>query len=85
MLFVDESTSQHTSSRDIYGRFADKVRALDVDDFAYADGHVETKKFYDLRGYLSTLPETIPQSQLGLDFTTTPSWQSANDLPQAIP
>lgn len=85
LLFVDESTSQHTASRDIYGRYADKVKALDVDNFAYADGHVETRKFYDLRGYLFSLPEAVPQVQFGKDFTDTPNWARANDLPQAVP
>ena len=85
LLFVDESSSQHTASRDIYGRYADKVRALDMDNFSYADGHVETRKFYDLRGYLSSLPEPVPQTQFGKDFTATPNWARANDLPEAIP
>jgi len=85
LLFVDESTSQHTGSRDIYGRYADKVRALDMDNFGYADGHVETRKFIDLRGYLSSLPEPVPQAQFGKDFTATPNWARATDLPEAIP
>ena len=61
------------------------MRALDKDNFAYADGHVETRSFYDLRGYLSSLPEPVPQVQFGQDFTTTANWGRANDLPQAIP
>jgi hypothetical protein len=85
LLFVDESTSNHTHSTDIYGRYADKVAALDKDNFAYADGHVETKIFKDLRGYLGSLPEAIPQSQFGKDFTATPNWARASDLPQPIP
>lgn len=85
LLFVDESTSQHTASRDIYGRYADKVRALDIDNFAYADGHVETRRFYDLRGYFAYLSEPVPQVQFGKDFTATPSWDRRYDLPQAIP
>ncbi len=85
LMFVDESTSQHTGSKDIYGRYADKVKALDIDNFSYADGHVETKRFYDLRGYLSSLPDPVPQSQFGKDFTSTPNWAAAYDLPTAIP
>jgi prepilin-type N-terminal cleavage/methylation domain-containing protein len=84
LLFVDESTSQHTASPDIYGRYADKVPALDKDNFAYGDGHVETKIFKDLRGYLASLPEPVPQTQFGKDFTTTPNWTRATDLPQPI-
>lgn len=84
LLFVDESTSQHTASKDIYGRYASKEQAIDKDNFSYADGHVETKIFKDLRGYLSNLPEPVPQTQFGKDFTSTPSWERANDLPQAV-
>ncbi len=85
LMFVDESTSQHTGSKDIYGRYADKVSALDKDNFSYADGHVETKSFHDLRGYLSSLPEPVPQTQFGENFTETPNWAKANDLPTALP
>jgi prepilin-type N-terminal cleavage/methylation domain-containing protein len=84
LIFCDESTSDHTHSTDIYGRYADKIKALDKDNFAYADGHVETKIFQDLRGYLSSLPEPVPQSQFGQDFTTTANWAHAGDLPTAL-
>jgi prepilin-type N-terminal cleavage/methylation domain-containing protein len=84
LVFVDESTSDHTHSTDIYDRYAAKVTALDNDNFAYADGHVENKIFHDLRGYLSSLPEPVPQSQFGEDFTTTPNWAHASDLPTAL-
>ena len=84
MIFVDESTSDHTHSTDIYGRYSDKIKALDKDNFAYADGHVETKIFQDLRGYLSSMPEPVPQSQFGQDFTSTPNWARAGDLPAAL-
>jgi prepilin-type N-terminal cleavage/methylation domain-containing protein len=84
LIFVDESTSDHTHSTDIYGRYTDKVKALDKDNFAYADGHVETKIFQDLRGYLSSLPEPVPQTQFGKDFTATANWARASDLPTAL-
>ncbi|HVY68697.1 MAG TPA: type II secretion system protein, partial [Verrucomicrobiae bacterium] len=38
LLFVEESTSQHTHTTDIYGRYASKIAALDKDPFSYADG-----------------------------------------------
>lgn len=85
LIFVDESTSQHTASKDIYSRYADKVRALDKDNFAYADGHVESRSFYDLRGYLMNLPEPLPQTQFGQSWESTPNWSRANDLPEPIP
>jgi len=85
LIFVDESTSNHTHSTDIYGRYANKVKAVDKDNFAYADGHAGTRIFQDLRGYLASLPEPVPQSQFGKDFTSTPNWARAGDLPKAIP
>jgi prepilin-type N-terminal cleavage/methylation domain-containing protein len=84
LVFLDESTSNHTHSRDIYGRYADGQAALDIDNFAYADGHVETKRFYDLRGYLASLPPAVPQTQFGRNFTATPGWARRNDLPTAL-
>lgn len=85
LLFVDESTSNHTHSEDIYGRYADQIRALDIDNFAFADGHVETKRFEDLSGYLSALGPAIPQHQFGKHFDKTPNWARRNDVPPPIP
>lgn len=86
VVFVDESTTHHSGNTDIYGRNASKTGPPrpDIDVFSYADGHVETKKFNDLRGYLSNLGEAIPQTQFGIDFTTTPLWEARNNLPPPV-
>jgi hypothetical protein len=48
------------------------------------DGHVETKVFSDLRGYLSSLPDAVPQTQFGISFESTPLWPIRDDLPTAL-
>lgn len=86
VVFVDESTTQHSGNTDIYGRYADKVLPpkKDRDPFSYLDGHVETKIFSDLRGYLGNLSEAIPQSQFGISFESTPLWPVRDELPDPI-
>jgi prepilin-type N-terminal cleavage/methylation domain-containing protein len=86
VLFVDESTAQHSGNADIYGRYAD--RALpprpDVDVYGHADGHVEQRSFWDLRGYLLTIGDAIPQTQFGMPFEDTPTWPVRDNLPQSL-
>jgi len=86
VLFVDESTTHHSGNTDIYGRYSAKVLPpkKDRDPFSYVDGHVETKIFSDLRGYLSSLSDAIPQSQFGISFESTPLWAGRDDLPDPI-
>lgn len=86
VLFVCESTSQHTGNQDIYERYAARVNPPrpDVENFSYLDGHVEQKKFVDLHGYLSALSEAIPQSQFGISFENTPNWPLRDNLPEPI-
>lgn len=85
-IFVDESTTHHSGNTDIYGRNTEKVLPpkKDRDPFSYADGHVETKIFNDLRGYLSSLGDAVPQTQFGISFESTPLWPLRDDLPDAI-
>ena len=89
-LFVDESTSHHTNSKDIYNRFAAQAGPVtDVSHFGYADGHVERKRFKDLQGYLSSLHDPIPQTQtqfgsIEQDITETDDWPERNTLPEDV-
>ncbi len=86
LVFVDESTTHHSGNADIYQRNSEKVLPpkKDRDPFSYLDGHVETKIFSDLRGYLSSLSEAIPQIQFGVSFEGTPLWPLRDDLPEPI-
>lgn len=86
VVFVDESTTQHSGNSDIYGRNSAKQLPpkKDRDPFSYLDGHVETKIFSDLRGYLASLSDAIPQSQFGINFEGTPLWPVRNDLPEPV-
>ncbi len=86
VVFVDESTTHHSGNTDIYDRNGAKVLPpkKDRDPFSYLDGHVETKVFSDLRGYLSSLSDAIPQTQFGISFESTPLWPIRNDLPSPV-
>lgn len=84
LLFVNESTSQETGTTDIYHRYVNHKTATDHDNFAYLDGHVETKTFTDLHGYLAAMPGPISQTQFGINFETTAAWPLADVLPPAI-
>ena len=86
VVFVDESTTQHSGNTDIYDRNGSKTLPprKDKDPFSYLDGHVETKIFSDLRGYLASLADAIPQTQFGISFESTPLWPIRDDLPPAI-
>ena len=83
ILFVDESTSQHTDSTDIYTRWGTGEKATDTPNFAYADGHAATQRFDDLSGYLASLHDRVEQRQLGTLWSTTTSWSvgGRDDLP----
>ena len=85
LLWKNESTSNHTNTADIYNRYVNGIRARDLDNFGYADGHVETQEFYDLAGYLEALGDPIPQTQFDVDFTSHPHWAITNDLPAPLP
>jgi len=86
LVFVDESTTQHSGNADIYGRYAAKALPprKDIDVYGYADGHVDQKSFVDLRGYLLTIGEAIPQTQFGISFESTPVWPLRDNLPDPI-
>lgn len=81
--WVDESTSHHTNSTDIYNRNAvGQLNVQDISNFGYLDGHAETKRFKNLAGYFESLPRPIPQEQWGINFTTHPHWNIAADFPE---
>lgn len=86
LVFVDESTTQHSGNTDIYGR--NRTKELpprkDIDVYGWADGHVDQKSFVDLRGYLSSLGDAIPQTQFGILFESTPVWPLRDNLPDPI-
>lgn len=83
VIWVDESTSHHTNSTDIYNRnTAGVLKVLDFSNFGYLDGHAETKQFKNLAGYFMSLSKPQPQEQWGIDFLTHPHWAIANDFPE---
>jgi len=82
VTWVDESTSHHTNSTDIYNRNASgRLNVKDFSNFGYLDGHAETKRFENLAGYFKSLSPPLPQSQWGIDFLTHSHWTIANDFP----
>lgn len=86
LMFVDESTTQHSGNTDIYERNSNRTLPArkDIDVLSFADGHVEQRAFADLRGYLSALGDAIPQSQFGISFETTPMWPIRDNLPMPV-
>jgi len=86
LVFVDESTTQHSGNSDIYGRNSARVLPprKDIDVYGWADGHVDQKAFNDLRGYLMTLGDAIPQVQFGIHFESTSNWPIRDNLPEPI-
>jgi prepilin-type processing-associated H-X9-DG protein len=65
LLFVDESTSHHTNSTNIYTQSGPQDH---YSNFGYADGHVEGKRVRTVDGYIDALPPAIPQTQFGIIF-----------------
>lgn len=75
VVWLDESTSHHTNSIDIYIRWYDyglgrgaSDHTKDISNFGYLDGHVESQVFYNLDGYMESLGKPIPQTQFGHNF-----------------
>lgn len=92
VIWVDESTSQHTGTQDIYQRNAAGEEARDLSNFAYVDGHVETKRFDDLRGYFESLHNPIPQTNVAgfgpgspvVDYTRQANWGLRFSFPAGL-
>ena len=92
-IWVDESTSQKTGTRDIYERQADGETARDTPVFSYLDGHAEMQEFNDLRGYFKALHDPIPQTNIAgqggfgstpvpnVNYTSEPNWDKRFDFP----
>jgi prepilin-type N-terminal cleavage/methylation domain-containing protein/prepilin-type processing-associated H-X9-DG protein len=62
LVFLDESTSHHTHSTNIYTQDQPQKH---YSNFGYADGHVEGQRFRTIDGYMNALPPAIPQTQFG--------------------
>ena len=85
VAWVDESTSHHTNSTDIYGRNTAGEKDRDLSNFGYLDGHAQTQQFDDLNGYLTSLGDPIPQTFFDIEFEDHAHWAITNDLPSPIP
>lgn len=81
VAWVDESTSHHTGSGDIYDRNVAQESKKDISNFGYLDGHAKAQTFNNLRGYFESLPPAIDQSQFGIRFRSTPAWAITNVFP----
>ena len=82
LVWVDESTSHHSGSKDIYNRLRDgDPEVTDFSNFGYADGHAATNRFGKLGGYLASIGQPIAQTQFGVVFQNLPAWPLTNDLP----
>lgn len=83
VVFVNESTSFHTGSNDIYNNFAQGIQELHISNFGYLDGHVETQEFRDLPGYFDALSRPMDQRLYGVSLRNTPHWEAAKELPES--
>jgi len=83
VAWLDESTSHHTKSSDIYDRNQAGVLSIsDVSHFGFIDGHVEKKKFINLCQYFQNLHLPVDQVQWGIRFSAHADWSVANDFPE---
>lgn len=94
VVWLDESTSQHTKTEDIYERNLAGEKARDLQNFVYLDGHAASESFDDLRGYFQALHDPIAQTNRAIDFsggftpridyTTHPNWARRFDFPAGL-
>ena len=70
VVFVEyESTFHSVDGQDIYN-LEEGQTAEYVGNYAYLDGHGETKKYADRDEYMAQMSHPIPQKWYGLDFTS---------------
>lgn len=75
VVFVEYKSLFHTvSKKDIY-QLAAGEKTRFTGNFAYLDGHAETRRYRDRDGYMSQLHDPIPQSWYGVDFAQAYSEQ----------
>lgn len=68
VVFVEYKSLFHTvSKKDIYQLAAGETTRY-VGNFAYLDGHAETRRYRDRDGYMSQLHDPIPQTWYGIRF-----------------
>ena len=91
-IWIDESTSQHTGTTDIYDRNLAGETARDLDNFAYLDGHAESHEFRDLEDYFRALHDPIAQTNITagtggvgrIDYTSQPAWADRFNFPASL-
>lgn len=93
VVWVDESTSQKTGTRDIYQRNRDRESARDTPIFSYLDGHAEIQQFDNLHGYFTSLHDPIAQVNIAgqggfgstavpnVNYTSHANWDKRFDYP----
>ncbi|CAN5458065.1 hypothetical protein BH09PLA1_BH09PLA1_08500 [soil metagenome] len=70
VVFVEYKSTFHTrAKKDIY-QLAQGERTEFLGNFAFLDGHAETRKYFDRDGYMSNLHNPIPQKQFGVDYVS---------------
>jgi len=70
VVFVEYKSTFHTRSRkDIY-QLATGERAEFLGNFAFLDGHAQTRRYVDRDGYMSGFHNPIPQRWYGVDFVS---------------
>ena len=91
VVFVEYKSTFHTrSAADIYN-LGPGEKTNYVGNFAYLDGHAETRRYRDRDGYVSQLHDPIPQKWYGKDFTVAfaeqydPGTSTSTSRPPALP
>ncbi len=71
VVFIEYKSTFHTrSAKDIYN-LATGESTRYVGNFAFLDGHAETRQYRDRDEYMAQLHDPIPQSWFGRDFRAT--------------
>lgn len=71
VVFVEYKSTFHTrSATDIYNLSTGQLTNY-LGNFAFLDGHAETRKYRDRDGYMSQLHDPIEQTWYGKDYATT--------------
>jgi prepilin-type processing-associated H-X9-DG protein len=71
VVFVEYKSTFHTrSKKDIY-QLGPGERTDFIGNFAYLDGHVESRKYFDRDGYMAGFHNPISQAWFGKDFAAS--------------
>jgi prepilin-type N-terminal cleavage/methylation domain-containing protein/prepilin-type processing-associated H-X9-DG protein len=70
VIFVEWVSTYHTNTSKVIYDLPDPEKAKYESNYAYLDGHAETRRYVNLEGYLGQLHDPIRQSWYGRDYAS---------------